>query len=64
MRVRRMAAFVRMSIRMPVLMHVVESRAVCAPLSVAVAVTLRSHLPLLYPRFLLPHDHPLCYWAV
>ena len=64
MRVPRMAAFMRMSMRMPVFMHVVESRAVFAPLPIAVAVTLCSHLPLLYPRFLLPHDHPLCYWAV
>jgi hypothetical protein len=56
MRVPGMAAFMRMFMRMPVPMHVVEGRAVFAPLPVAVAVTLRSHLLLLYPRFLPPHD--------
>jgi len=66
-----MGPLMRMSMRMSVLvvMHVPTllrsvSRAVFAPLLVAVAVTLRAHLPVLYPRFRPLHDHPLCYWAV
>ena len=54
---------------MPLRMHVIVlvmlvRRAARAILPVAVAMTLSSHLPLLYPRSRPPHDHPLCYWAV